>query len=1105
MRNVSKWKSSFVERLKSESMNEVSSPSALCDVELGLRLVECLFPQESPTAVPLLLSGYPVDRVRSLDADELGLLACARCLLPYFQGTRAWEDALRQYREERQRHRLYDIPDDPGAPATRQDVTLCPDRVDIYDEALVARIPHSERRNSPVRADTEYHFMQRNEDTNTRDWLTVEFPAHVVENQRDDALPGLREREERPPLTIPWNELRSTAQWMDRKEEEFRRENNVKAPNSRWAARFKRMRYDPDLDGSDAQRDIELDGLFHMVGMVGSGKSTLMNVMAVWLARGGQRITLVVGDVVDVVETADRFANMGLKSVPILGERSRAEHRRKIEKIVQNDASMSGAPSYTPWTDSRLRWTSPVCILGQFLKNRGDSPGISPGGEPCDGLQDKPDVNSRRHNCPLERQCPVRRARTELMDAQIWVATPASLLYTRAPQDATDSNMRMLELAYRENDVIIVDEADRVQIQTDDSFAPSDILIGERNSKGWMEQVNSAIAESPGTSVSGAMREFGMDNWTNNQMMALNASRGLIALGARNVQIHNWLGNPRQNLFSAFMLANRLHQETAKVLGLEIGLPLEFTQTLDDVTNGESPLHMMGMRLANEHDSSALESAESRVLAWLEDGYYRGLSDSVDMDLFRLKLRAVMFTVLMEHYLKLMMDGWEVAESVYGLGGRANQLFHRPPRDYAPLMPILPMGNIFGFQYRKAGDDNRDAEIGFIRGVGMGRWLITHLHDLFQDLDGIPGPHVMLISGSSWAPGSSDYHVQTGVEAILRVPEAEVAAMKETKCFFEPARHYDGGPAIKVSGQQGQDRFDALTGIIRHLTEGGSSPGGKSRLEREIDQLDPDRRRVLMVVGSYDEARHVANRLDRILAGTNLNNSVLRLEPDDFEETIDPLRANGLTEDRGYLQRGLVRNFANKSPGILVAPYGAIGRGHNIVLADGMAAIGSIYFLVRSMEVPYQFDSAVRDVNSMAMRDWRSQVHIPGSLVEYIQRDRGRWMGEWRKALASPGFYGGTDKSKHDDIVWTQLVTIWQTVGRGVRGGAPVRVHFCDAAFAPETAGGDYGKDSSRTSLLVGMREKLAEYTGQEGRDGAIAQALYSPWAKALSYIDGLD
>lgn len=1105
MRDVSKWKIGLVKRLKSESMNSISSPSRFCDVELGLRLVERLFPQESPALVPLLLSGYPINRIRELNTNELGMLARSRCLLPYFQGTRAWEDALRQYREVVQRHRLYDILDDPGSTAIRQTVTLCPDRVNIYDKALTDRIPHAARRNSPVKANTEYYFMQRNADTNSRDWLAVEFPAYIVNRPSEGPSPVLRELEERLPLTIQWDDLRATAEWMDEKEEELRRANNANVPKSGWASRFERMLLDTDLAGSDIASSFKLDGLFHMVGMVGSGKSTLMNVMAVWAARGGLRIVLVVGDVVDVIETADRFVNLGLKATPILGEHSRDEHRRKLEKIVQNDAAMASDTSFAPWKDSRLRWTSPICVLGQFLKNRGDSPGISPGEEPCDRLMNKMDMGSRRHNCPLESLCPVKRARTQMADAQIWVATPASLLSTRAPRNAIDSNIRMLELAYRRSDVIIVDETDRVQMQMDDSFAPSDVLIGENNSNGWMQQVNFAIAESAGISISGAMREYGIDNWTNNQTMAFNATRGLIALGVRNVEIHNWLGEPRQNLFSAFMLADRLHRETIKDLGLEIALPVELTQVLDDFMDGDSLLHIMAMRLATDHESATLEATENRVVEWLESSYYHGLSDLVNVGLFRLKLKAVMFTTLMEYYLKLMVDGWDVAESVYDLSSRANQLFQRPPRDYAPIMPVLPMGNIFGFRYRKAGADYRDAEISFIRGVGMGRWIITHLHDLFQDLDGIPGPHVMLVSGSSWAPGSSDYHVEAEVNAILRVPSDEVAAIEKTQCFFETAPYFDGGPAIRVSGTQAQRRLDALTGIIKHLTERVSSPSGKNRLEREIERLDSERRRILMIVGSYDEAKQVASQLNRMLGGSDLRNCVFRLERDDFGETTDPLRPDGLSEDRGYLQRGLVRNFANQSPGILVAPYGAIGRGHNIVLADGMAAIGSIYFLIRSLEVPYQFDSAVRDVNSLAMRQWESQGYVRGSLVEYIQKDRGRWMGEWRKALANPSFYGRSDKRQHDDVVWTQLVSIWQTVGRGVRGGAPVRVHFCDAAFAPRTARGKYGKDSIHTSLLVGMRDILDKFNRMDGRDSAITKALYSPWSNALSNIDGLD
>jgi hypothetical protein len=88
-------------------------------------------------------------------------------------------------------------------------------------------------------------------------------------------------------------------------------------------------------------------------------------------------------------------------------------------------------------------------------------------------------------------------------------------------------------------------------------------------------------------------------------------------------------------------------------------------------------------------------------------------------------------------------------------------------------------------------------------------------------------------------------------------------------------------------------------------------------------------------------------------------------------------------------------------------------------------------------------------------------------------------------------------------------VTIWQVIGRLVRGGCSARVFFCDAAFAPRTAEHADEPDTSESSLLVGMREVLRPYFSPDGRsvsesDRLLVQTLYGPFFKALETMRGL-
>ena len=96
------------------------------------------------------------------------------------------------------------------------------------------------------------------------------------------------------------------------------------------------------------------------------------------------------------------------------------------------------------------------------------------------------------------------------------------------------------------------------------------------------------------------------------------------------------------------------------------------------------------------------------------------------------------------------------------------------------------------------------------------------------------------------------------------------------------------------------------------------------------------------------------------------------------------------------------------------------------------------------------------------------------------------------------------------NLVWTQLVALWQTVGRAVRGGSSVRVHFCDSAFAPESADGR--DDTEKTSMLIAMRAELDRYLKGspdehqlDYHERRICRTLYAPWANTLSRIRNLD
>ena len=149
-------------------------------------------------------------------------------------------------------------------------------------------------------------------------------------------------------------------------------------------------------------------------------------------------------------------------------------------------------------------------------------------------------------------------------------------------------------------------------------------------------------------------------------------------------------------------------------------------------------------------------------------------------------------------------------------------------------------------------------------------------------------------------------------------------------------------------------------------------------------------------------------------------------------------------------------------------------------------------------------------MNHWAVNEWNKVEVETGTIFSAWNAYRKDASREWEKILGDPGQFRYATDARRRNLVWTQLVALWQTVGRAVRGGSSVRVHFCDSAFAPESAAGR--DDTERTSMLLAMRAELDRYLKDPAheqeldcREREACRTLYGPWAKTLSTIKNLD
>ncbi|MFI0976537.1 hypothetical protein ACH4SP_05865 [Streptomyces sp. NPDC021093] len=1130
---------------------------AFCQVELGLYLQQKLMPGRPAGSAWVLFSGYGFAGAYGapLPPDAKQTLRVARYSLWTLRRSRTWCEALESYQLFDPRVRGYDVPD-TESPATRRELSVASDRFSVYEQLLRAAPPLAGTRMTV--AGQGPHAFSVSRTTAVVDLPRVPHTPLVAHDMNVEPAGGGE------PLVFTRKSLERTAAEMDAV---YARAGGERAP--RWLERLRAFDLSTKENGTFHRADknedftFTVDGIQHLLGIVGAGKSTLRDIIAVHLAKLGKRTTIVVTDVAEVLKLVRLydFYTDGA-AAPVLGFTGRERHAQRLHRRLAG----RGEHRLLAHDEPAFAYLGTSCVLN--IRRQGVSSSTEPlafGEAPCSRL--RPPSDARHHkgggkasewqkgttSCPYWSVCPRHHGARTLVGALIWVATPAGLIDASVPRPQNPERIRYLELACRRSDLVVIDEADRVQMQLDQIFAPAVVLASDED-KGLIDQLSRHKIRELAASGRTQLSERDVETFVAALTTAGLATDRLYAMLVAGYELRNWV---RTGYFSAWTLQigllderyaipegsgpeHRNHaprQDLGKLFDAFRDNPFgdrrrrtdedfsRLTSLLNELLHTGNPENTR-RRLAEvmdevfhidqQHMADRQREYKEKYDEWQreeeEQQKKRGRRRKPKPPpqtpgQWRQKLaERFEFTLLLsalEPRLAMINAMWPRVEAALSL--RYNTMYRRP-LDYGPMVPEAPMGNVLGFQFRVAGEDDggiRSGELTFFRCSGVGRELLRAVPHL-ASVDNRPGAHLLLMSGSSWAGASSRYHVCVPVGVIIEPqPEVTERIANESSMRFEFID--DGDEKLRLSGTHPDDRPEKLRRIATYLGAGEYDAPEGGPLQREFLDLPVGRDQILLLVGSYAEARIVADTLHNLNA--RWRSKVLCLVSDD--EEIDPEDEAPSAYRARSLRRGDVEHLKDLGADILVAPLLAVERGHNILNKDDEAAIGTVYFLARPNPHPEDLSLAVHAVNDWIVRavtggDFDAWAQGHSSVEEFANEVRRLARSYWYQVLDRSMAWSRLGDKVREQVTWDMLVLMWQVIGRLVRGGVPARVVFVDAAFAPNRAAVPSRADTPESSLLHSVLAVLEPYFDGDTKSAEeqfIARSLYDPLRRMLTRL----
>lgn len=995
--------------------------------EMAIMIVTHFKSNADPNKGYILFTKYQNIGNRDFSSDSFVIQNASVCLKKY-RSEKIWKDTLKLYmKEDYVGIRLFDIVDNKFVKKDTNNIVY-PNREDDYMRYITT---YSSLKSNKYATQGGYkYYNKNNEEKNVHIVLDEDIVEKISEVQIE-VMP-------REKITLNIAQLLESAEQMQ------------KILPGDHCINILRKNFIKEVKNGNVKlaESLELEKVVNIVGMVGAGKTTLLKTITYSLDKLGKSVVIVTDTVAEVFNLYKYFLSLGCDCSPLIGK---AERIKYINQMIGEEYYLDEEVS---------KYLTTGCLIdGLDLANENS---VSFGEEPCTKLE----RGSQRYVCPYFDECPTTAMQRDALKSNIVITTVAGLVMSRVGKLQNIFLKEVLETA----DVVFYDECDRVQKNLDDLFTPAT----EFNAfiKECAEDYHQFMLESNAKRMENISSMYYAELQSKSPIVLACVSNAVKA--AKNSGSKNVLSNT----FSAYTLLDSVQEEISENTYNEIYRLMD---------SGRAELSSLYDIMLSSCESIKTDRFETLLAVWLDtnepdlilqdvNNVLAEYPDKSERELkkirkeieksnkekieLRKKIQLIITLIFFDRFVMDIGDAYEDAQDI-AMGYNELVGFIRTrftaQQDY---LPSALMGNLFGIKSTKEDD------VLLFRQYAYGRALLTDLPYLRVNRDGTPiGPHVVLLSGSSYAKGSFEYHVNADVNYIVEADEV-------VRDFIAKTQFVELGIEERVSGSPLEEREAILRKVVDKC-----APNIVAELKKEG--------KVLLVVNSFSQAEVVAEHLRTYLHKRGCKEEVCALVSDRSMDKGDATK---------YIRRGEVYKFDKNNARVLVAPALAIERGHNIVDEHGHSSLSSVFFLIRPMGVPDDVkEKSIKMNGYIAAKMFQYQGTDIYEKNVYVRHEATKF---WNRMNFSSKrrLDNLSDIEIKTDLVATMFVLILQIFGRLCRvtdaSKNPPTVYFVDGAFRKRVEVED-GFDTLN-ELYLYLASMFSDV-----ENGEVAKTLYEPFFTA--------